>query len=240
MRSPGSRLSRWSRLKAEARGTRRGMAFTVPGDEEVSDPVEAPTDAEPVVDETAARGNEVAAPDASHDAAVAEAAEAEEADLPDVETLDAESDYTPFMSDKVSDAVRNVALRKLWRSDAVFANLDGLIDYGEDFSDAATVVAGMQTTYKVGRGMVYETEEGEAEAEGEELASETDGAVGEVPRDEGMEEHALQEPDTESTAADGTPSGGAEPDDPVLQPIEEELADAAPLSGQVVERPEQV
>jgi hypothetical protein len=30
--------------------------------------------------------------------------------------------------------------------------LDGLIDYGDDFTDAGTVVANMQTAYQVGRG----------------------------------------------------------------------------------------
>jgi hypothetical protein len=55
------------------------------------------------------------------------------ADLPDVDSLDADSDYTPFLRDGVPDDIRNMALRKLWRSDAVFANLDGLNDYDEDF-----------------------------------------------------------------------------------------------------------
>ena len=83
------------------------------------------------------------------------------------------------------------ALRKLWRSDSVFANLDGLIDYGEDFTDAATVVEGMKSVYTVGRGMVdYEAEEAakraaeEAEAaESQELAQADDETVDTVADD---------------------------------------------------------
>jgi len=55
------------------------------------------------------------------------------ADLPDIDTLDKESDYTGFMRDGVPEALRNRALRKLWLSDPVLANLDGLNDYDEDF-----------------------------------------------------------------------------------------------------------
>jgi hypothetical protein len=57
-------------------------------------------------------------------------------DLPDIDSLDKDSDFTVFLGDKVPDALRNAALRKLWRSDPVFANLDGLNDYDEDFAAA--------------------------------------------------------------------------------------------------------
>ena len=36
----------------------------------------------------------------------------------------------------------------------MLANLDGLIDHGEDFSDAATVKPGMASAYEVGKGML--------------------------------------------------------------------------------------
>ncbi len=73
--------------------------------------------------------------------------------LPEIETLTAESDYTPFMGRDVPDTLRNVALRKLWRSDPVFANLDGLNDYDENFRTMGLgkVVA---TAYRIGRGMI--------------------------------------------------------------------------------------
>ncbi len=55
------------------------------------------------------------------------------ADLPDVDSLGKDSDFTVFMQDGVPEALRNRALRKLWTTDPVLANLDGLNDYDEDF-----------------------------------------------------------------------------------------------------------
>jgi hypothetical protein len=72
--------------------------------------------------------------------------------LPSLDSLGPGSDFKAFMVGTVPAQLRNLALRKLWRSNPVLANLDGLIDYGDDFTDAGTVVANMQTAYQVGRG----------------------------------------------------------------------------------------
>lgn len=177
MSEAGSRLSRWSRLKAQSRQQTR-VRFSVPDEsgspvsngfeESAAGPLES--DAQ-VAGSAPGPGGDVSGSDSvgaeapDREASDREASELGAPDqevpgLPDVDELDASSDYTAFMSDKVSDTVRNMALRKLWRTDSVFANLDGLIDYGEDFTDAATVVEGMKSVYTVGRGMVdYEAEE---------------------------------------------------------------------------------
>ena len=73
-------------------------------------------------------------------------------DLPHPDDLTSQSDYSAFFSPDVKEAVRNLALRRLWRSNPVLANVDGLVDYGEDFTDAATVIANMKSAYQVGRG----------------------------------------------------------------------------------------
>ena len=87
--------------------------------------------------------------------------------LPDIDSLDADSDFSVFLSGGVPEAVQRMALRKLWRLNPVFANLDGLLDYGEDFSDAATVVEGLRTAYRVGKGVIGDEEEAPDEAAGE-------------------------------------------------------------------------
>jgi hypothetical protein len=74
-------------------------------------------------------------------------------DLPDIETLDKDSDYTPFMQDGVPEWLRRVALHKLWLSDPLLANLDGLNDYDEDFSAIGTVAREITSRYKPGSGM---------------------------------------------------------------------------------------
>jgi len=57
----------------------------------------------------------------------------------DIDELEYESDFTVFMQDKVPDTLRRMALRKLWKSSPILANVDGLNDYDEDFSDATAV-----------------------------------------------------------------------------------------------------
>ena len=57
-------------------------------------------------------------------------------DMPAVETLTEESDYTGFLSPNVSEELRSLALRKLFHS-AAFNVCDGLDDYAEDFTSFA-------------------------------------------------------------------------------------------------------
>lgn len=89
-------------------------------------------------------------------------------DLPDPDSLGPGDDFSAFMKSAVPISIRRRALRKLWLSNPVLANLDELVDYGEDFTDAATVVDNLQTAYQVGKGMlrhVVADDEAEAEAE---------------------------------------------------------------------------
>ncbi|MEM7238949.1 MAG: DUF3306 domain-containing protein, partial [Pseudomonadota bacterium] len=58
-------------------------------------------------------------------------------------------------------------LRKLWLTNPVLANLDELVDYGDDFTDAATVIENLQTVYRVGHGMIDKTPPPEADEPGE-------------------------------------------------------------------------
>lgn len=79
------------------------------------------------------------------------------ATLPPVEELTSESDFTPFLDRRVPTMLRRTALRKLWKSDPVFANLDGLNDYDDDFR---TLGVGkiVRTAYEVGKGFIKTVE----------------------------------------------------------------------------------
>ena len=59
-----------------------------------------------------------------------------DADMPSLDSLTADSDFTPFMSPGVSDGLRRLALRKLF-SQPSFNITDGLNDYDEDFTQFA-------------------------------------------------------------------------------------------------------
>ncbi|MEL6597368.1 MAG: DUF3306 domain-containing protein [Pseudomonadota bacterium] len=82
-----------------------------------------------------------------------------ELELPAPESLKAGDDFTKFMAKAVPDRIRRRALRVLWRSNPVLANVDMLVDYGEDFTDGANVIENMQTAYQVGKGMMKHVEE---------------------------------------------------------------------------------
>ena len=82
-------------------------------------------------------------------------------DLPDVETLNADSDFTAFLGENVPRDISKLAFKKLWRSDPVLANIDGLNDYDDDFSMVGKVAEIFKSAYQVGKG--YQTEEEIAE-----------------------------------------------------------------------------
>ena len=101
-----------------------------------------------------------------------------ELDLPDPDSMKQGDDFSAFMSDAVPQRLRKRALRQLWRSNPVLANLDNLVDYGEDYTDAALVMENLQSAYQVGKGMLKHLE---AMAEAAEKAEK---AVGETAEDE--------------------------------------------------------
>ncbi|HEY9081394.1 DUF3306 domain-containing protein [Magnetovibrio sp.] len=118
-------------------------------------------------------------------------------DLPDVENLDAESDYTGFLGDNVPEDLAKMALRKLWRSDPVLANIDGLNDYDADFSKVGMVSEVVKTVYQVGKGYLSADEAVEDSEESED----------QTLTDQGSGDEAAAEPDAESgdVAVDGDP-----------------------------------
>ena len=75
-------------------------------------------------------------PQADAAAAETEAPPLTDADMPDIETLTEDSDFSPFMSPGVSEELRNLALRKLFRAPS-FNIRDGLDEYDDDFTSFA-------------------------------------------------------------------------------------------------------
>ena len=113
-------------------------------------------------------------PEQTLDEPIAQVEDAEETDegdpeviaqLPDIDGMDDSSDFTVFLKAGVPEALRRRALRKLWRVNPVLANLDGLNDYDEDYTQAAMAALGrgMKTLYQVGGG--FATDESEVVAD---------------------------------------------------------------------------
>ncbi len=139
-------LDRWSRRKSSQQEADHSEQ------EQTLQPAASPETSEPEL------------PDETETAAIVES-------LPDIETLDENTDFTAFLRDGVPEALRRQALRKLWRLNPIFANLDGLNDYDEDFTLAASALTQVKTLYQVGKGMPDAVEPAEDEAVEAELAA---------------------------------------------------------------------
>ena len=73
--------------------------------------------------------------------------------LPNPEKIKKEKSLDVFFKEGVPDRLRQIALRRVWRLNPIIKFADAEInDYHEDFTDAATVIEGMETAYKVGKG----------------------------------------------------------------------------------------
>jgi hypothetical protein len=161
----------------------------------------------------------LAAEEAAREQELAEKPDAEileELGLPDPDTLEPGADFRAFMQKAVPDRIRRRALRRLWLSNPALANLDGLIDYGEDFTDSATVLENLQTAYQVGKGMMAHVEElarqadekSAAEADIAEAADATDAATAEEPADSAAQTYAdtaQADTDQDDTGQDDDP-----------------------------------
>jgi hypothetical protein len=115
-----------------------------------------------------------AAQAAARDAELAEKSDDEilaELDLPVPESLSEGDDFKVFLTDQIPARIKTRALRHLWRANPVLACVDGLVDYGEDFTDAARVIEGLQSAYQVGKGMTKHVEALAQEAEAERIAA---------------------------------------------------------------------
>ena len=93
--------------------------------------------------------------------------------LPNPEKIKTEKSLDVFFKDGVPDRLRQIALRRVWRLNPIIRFADAEInDYHEDFTDAATVIEGMQTAYKVGKGYLSDLIEDNNESnENESLVS---------------------------------------------------------------------
>jgi len=205
-------LGRWSRLKrrreTEPRPRRGGGAAPRLGETGAPEPTVTPEGTESVPEQVVA-----ADPPDSKMSAAGEPVAAE--DLPDVDSLDAESDYTGFLKPGVPEILRRKALRTLWRSNPVFANLDGLNDYDEDFSAVGIVAQEVSSLYKVGKGIVDPEAEEDAEPQPQrEEQGSTDRAIAANTDSADAEATELAAP---SESGDGNPDPSETDEDPETQ-----------------------
>ena len=170
MSSDESGLRRWARRKAEVK-RQRGSAAPV-AEKEIGQAPSLP-----------GAGNTLPLESRPDDTA------AEKLDLPDIETLTADSDFTAFMKEGVPSAVRRLALRKLWASDPMFNVIDEMVEYGEDYTKATLMGEAVKSAWRPGKGYARDETEAEdesgSEAESIEPATASDDRTGQLDRAQG-------------------------------------------------------
>ena len=203
-------VSRWSRRKRGARGEDRDQdrdAKPREGRQGGVSPASAPAASGPADSGPAASLADRPDPEAGDPEVVAA--------LPAIEDLNETSDFTPFMAKGVPEVLRRRALRKLWRINPLFAHLDGLNDYDEDFTDAAALLTEVKTIYKVGKGMVSDDEPA-----GPDAADAVAGTEAEA-RDSVLDREAQDE------AGESAASGDVGGPDPAAAPTSDPTTDTA-------------
>ena len=79
---------------------------------------------------------------------------AEKYEVTNPEKIDNPLDLKKILKENLPDRLKQVALRKLWKLVPAYGEISELVEYGEDFTDAATVIENLQTSYIVGKGYI--------------------------------------------------------------------------------------
>ena len=121
---------------------------------------EMPDEEPPVVDQA----------ESDEDAALTDDELLAKYELEDPETIEDEARLDAFLEGKFPDRIRQMALRRMWRLNPMFRFADEMVEYGENYTDAATVIDGMTTAYQVGKGYLQKAFDAVDETPEEELS----------------------------------------------------------------------
>lgn len=133
-------------------------------------------------------------------------------ELPDIDNLDKDSDFTAFMQEGVPEDLRSRALRKLWLSDPMFAEIDGLDDYDEDVG--AILKAGAKAMRKLAEAAKRESAGPESAAGDPAEEAAAVGADEVATRGDGAAQSVATEGEADGREASPTPTDGDAGDDP--------------------------
>lgn len=183
-------LKRWSRLKAD-----RASEAAVPA---------------PLPDETTGPAEAEA-----QDADAPEALPPGDEDMPPLESLTEDSDFSAFLSPRVSATLRKQALRKLFRSPK-FNVISELDDYIDDYRNFPALGDVLTSDMKHAAARLLEKQLRAEEAEGAEADSQEGAAPGAAPR---AEPDAVAGAATEATDAERDENIGKSDRDDSEEPV---------------------
>ena len=127
----------------------------------------------------------------------------EKYNLPNPEQVENEAGLDRFLNGDFPGRIRQMALRRLWHMNPLFGEVCEMVEYGEDYTDAATVIEGMQTAYQVGKGYKTKAEELEVSDIAEGDVAEGDVAEGDVAEGDVAEGDVVEGDVAEGDVAEG-------------------------------------
>ena len=115
-------------------------------------------------------------------------------ELPPIESLKKDSDFTPFFGPNIPDFLKRQAFKALWMSSPFFGFRDGLDDYDENFRIVEKILTAADSDYKPGKGYGFDDDEadddvgegdddGDRDGDGEEVAAAADETDDETPKE---------------------------------------------------------
>ncbi len=135
--------------------------------------------------------------------------------LPPLESLDKDSDFTPFFGPNVPDYLKRRAFKALWMSNPLFGFRDGLNDYDENFRIIDKLITAADSDYIAGKGYDFKDDEEQQEQEQDSGAGEAGGDDGdEDGGDDGGEAIVADAESGDENGADTADAEKIEPDTP--------------------------
>jgi hypothetical protein len=126
-----------------------------------------------------------------------------------------------FFNRPLPDRLKQLAMRRMWRLNPLFRFADEMVEYGENYTDAATVLPDMQSAYKVGKGYF------------DKLMAEKADAEDTVAEDAALEDNAAE-------AVNDEASDSANPEETALDEDETNADDDLAAEGNNAETPKDV
>lgn len=192
-RREDSFLARWSRRKHQAE-------HGIPVDE--NEPVETPVDTDADTDIPDGEAP-VAAPDTGP----------ADADLPHPDTLDQNSDFSVYLTRRVSSTFRRAAMRRLFSSPA-FNVRDGLDDYDEDYTQFQSLGNTVTAHMRHHAERLRQREQDKAEQAERDAGTERERMAEQGEPGETTEQDAETAPGTDGQQAEATDDPGPAGDTP--------------------------
>ena len=141
-------------------------------------------------------------------------------ELDDPETIEDESRLDALLEGKFPDRIRQMALRRMWRLNPMFRFADEMVEYGENYTDAATVIDGMTTAYQVGKGYLQKAFDAVEDAPSEELAAPSEAAPSTLQEDAPEVTEAAEQPEISEAGPEASQDAEASSEAPGHDPAQ--------------------